>query len=445
MMNIKTALLKQTRLPRLAAEQGVAMVTVIIMSAVLMVIAGGIYFVAAREGTMTQADYVGGQAFYYAEGGIENAIDILNYAGTEAQLTQQRADQSVDGFGYLMDPDPNQRQDPTDPIEMTIGEENFTVWANWVTEDGTPCSGCGLDVSSGDSAWVLITAEGQSTQGYRKLQQQVKLQGNTYPLALYIDGDAYLNGNVAITNQSIWVEGNFYGREKLDISGTDTMFGGPAGVRATGMIYAKANGGNSQIYTTTGGHSSYWDASFANDRDIRGPTGNTFSIGELRNTFDTGGLTAWQLASLKSMAQATGYYESASGSTMIQQSDLPERDGDIVVYVEFPSGDPEDNVASLKFEWPTGTYEGKALVVIKNGSARLEGNAIGNLRGVIYCPDGPVRADGGGSGNFTGYVWGKGLVNIGNFPFNMDEEFVNDPPFFSWTVSRETEWMELDR
>lgn len=433
------------RLPRPGAEQGVAMITVIIMAAVLMVIAGGMYFVASREGTMSQADYVGGQAFYYAEGGIENAIDILNYAGTETQQTALRPDQSADGYGYLMDPEPNNRADPTNPIEMNIGREKYTVWTEWVDEDGDPCSGCGLDVATGDPAWVLITAEGQSAQGYRKLQQRVRLEGGTYPLALYIDGDAYLNGNVSITNQSIWVEGNFYGREKLDISGTDMMFGGPAGVRATGSIYAKANGGNSQIYTPTGGQSSYWDADYINDRDIRGPTGNTFTLAELENTFDTGGLTAWQLASLKSKAQATGYYESASGSTVIQQNDLPERDGDIVVYVEFPSGAAADNIASLKFEWPTGTYEGKAMVIVKNGSARLEGNAIGSLRGVIYCPDGPVRADGGGTGNFTGYVWGKGLINIGNFPFDMDEAFLDDPPYFSWAVTRETEWMEIDR
>lgn len=421
------------------------MVTVIIMAAVLMVIAGGMYFVASREGTMSQADYVGGQAFYYAEGGIENAIDILNYAGTETQQTTLRPDQSADGFGYLMDPDPNRRDDPTNPIEMTIGEEKYTVWTEWVDEDGDPCTGCDLDVATGDPAWVLITAEGQSAQGYRKLQQRVMLEGGTYPMALYIDGDAILNGNVTITNQSIWVEGNFYGREKLDISGTDMMYGGGAGVRATGAIYAKANGGNSQIYTPTGGQSSYWDSSYINDRDIRGPTGNTFTLAQLENTFDTGGLTAWQLASLKSRAQATGYYESASGPTMIQQNDLPERDGDIVVYVEFPSGVAEDNIVDLKFEWPTGTYDGNALVIIKNGSARLNGNAIGNLRGAIYCPDGPVRADGGGTGDFTGYVWGKGLINIGNFPFNMDEDFLNNPPYFSWAVTRETDWMEVDR
>ena len=436
------------RLPRPGAEQGVAMVTVIIMAAVLMVIAGGMYFVASREGTMSQADYVGGQAFYYAEGGIENAIDILNYAGTETQQTALRPDQSADGYGYLMDPEPNSRADPTNPIEMNIGREKYTVWTEWVDEDGDPCSGCGLDVATGDPAWVLITAEGQSAQGYRKLQQRVRLEGGTYPLALYIDGDAYLNGNVSITNQSIWVEGNFYGREKLDISGTDMMFGGQAGVRATGSIYAKANGGNSQIYTPTGGQSSYWDANYINDRDSRGPAGNKYSLAELQDNFgSTGGLTASQLAILKTQAQTSGYYlNTTGGNVMIQQNDVPARDGDMVVYIEFTTGNPDDNMVNLRFEWPHDPYTmGNAVVVVKNGSVTMEGVAVGNLTGMVYCPDGEVKANGGGNGNFTGYVWGQGFEDIGNFPFNMTEEFLNFPPNISFTVVRETAWEEVDR
>lgn len=429
------------------SESGVAMITVVIISAVLMVIGGGMYYVAARENTMSQADFVGGQAFYYAEGGIENVIDILNYEATEAQLTELRPDQSPDGYGYLMDPDPALRQDPTDPVQMMIGRENFTVWVDEVDQDGDHCTGCGLDVTSGEPAYLLITAEGFSSDGYRKLQQRVKVQGGgMYPLALYVDGDATINGNVTITNQSLFVKGNLYGREKLAISGPDLVFGGNAGVFATGSIYAKSNGGNSQIYTASGGQSSYWDANYINDRDIRGPAGNTYSLAELENTFNTGGLTASQLAILKNQAQASGYYQSASGNVMIQQNDLPSRDGDIVVYVEYQSGDPEDNLVSLKFEWPHDPYTtGNAIVIVKNGSVSMEGQAIGNLRGMVYCPDGSVRADGGGSGNFTGFVWGKGLENIGNFPFNMTQDFLDFPPYPSWTVVRETAWTEVDR
>src|SRR5450756_3141951 len=82
-------------------EEGVALITVIILTAVLMMMGAGMYMVASREQTMSSADYEGGQAFYYAEGGIENVIDILNYSGTETQLTQLRADQSSDGQGYF--------------------------------------------------------------------------------------------------------------------------------------------------------------------------------------------------------------------------------------------------------------------------------------------------------------------------------------------------------
>ncbi len=432
-------------------EDGIALITVIILTAVLMVIGTGMYFVASREGTMSSADYSGGQAFSYAEGGIENVMNILNYVVTVSQLTQARADQSPDGYGYLMDPNPSLRQTPTDPVVMNIGNDSFTVWLDEVDQYGEHCDNCDLKLNSTNpadkTAYLLITAEGQSSQGYRKLQQRVRVQASGYPLTFYINGDVTMNGGPTLSSESIYVRGSFYGREKLQVSGADQIYGGPAGVRATGSIYAKSNGHNSQIYTASGGHSSYWASNYINDRDNRGPNGNKFTINNLDGTFSTSGLSSTQMATLKQQAKTSGYYNGNPGNNLsIQQSDLPGREGDVVIYVEYPSGNPSNNEVNLKFTWPSSPYTtGKAIVIVKNGSVRLTGSAIGDLRGVIYCPDGEVRADGSGNGQFTGYVWGKGMTNIGNFNFTMDQLFADDPPFFAWSVTRETAWTEVDR
>lgn len=428
-------------------ERGVALITVIVLTAVLMMIAGGMYYMTNRGQKMVQADYSGGQAFYYAEGGIENVIDILNYAATETQLTQLRSDQSSDGYGYLMDPSPSSRQNPSNPVEMLLGNDRYRVYVDTVTQSGDHCTGCGLNLTSTDPAYILITAEGLSGDGYRKLQQRVKVQASNYPLTFYVNGDVNMNGAPIISNQSVYVRGNFYGREKLTVTGNDQIYGGAAGVKAAGTIYAKLNGGKTQIYTSSGGHSSYWASNYINDRDNRGPTGNKFSISELENTFSTAGLTASQLASLRAMAKTNGYYNgSASGNLILQQSDIPDHPGDTVVYVEYPSGRPSSNEVNLKFTWPhSPNTTGKVYIVIINGSLKLTGSAIGNSMGVIYCPDGEVRSDGAGGGTFTGYVWGKGLTNIGNFQFSLNNEFVSDPPFFAWTVLRETAWTDVDR
>ena len=74
---------------KLRNDEGVALITVIFISAILMLMGAGMYYVASREGKMSSADYAGGQAFSYAEGGIENVLDIVTYAGTEYQLTRQ--------------------------------------------------------------------------------------------------------------------------------------------------------------------------------------------------------------------------------------------------------------------------------------------------------------------------------------------------------------------
>lgn len=428
-------------------EEGVALITVILLSAVLMVMGAGMYMVASREQTMSSADYAGGQAFYYAEGGIENVIDILNFEGTEAQLTQLRSDQSVDGQGYLMDPIPSNRQDPPNPVEMTIGNDSYRVWVDEVDASGSHCTGCGLNLTRANPAYLLITAEGQSSQGYRKLQQRVMLEASGYPLSFYINGDAIMNGGPTISNQSIYVRGSFYGREKINVSGYDQIYGGNAGVFATGSIYAKANGGKTQIFTSSGGYSSYWKPNYVNDRDNRGPSGNTFTIDALEQIFSTVELSSTQLGTLRQQAKTSGYYNgNPSGNLMIQQGDVPSRSGDMVVFVEYPSGSPMSNEVNLRFEWPHDPYTtGKVLIIIRNGSLKLTGSAIGDSQGVIYCPDGEVRADGSGGGNFTGFIWGKGTTNIGNFNFVMSQEFLNDPPFFAWTVTRETAWMEVDR
>lgn len=435
---------------KLGQERGVAMITVIVVSAVIMVLGGGMYVLASRENTITRADRVGGQAFYHAEGGLENTIDVLNYSATETQLTRARADQSSDGYGYLMDPNPASRQNPTDPVQMDIGNESFTVWVDLVDADGNHCENCGLNLAGTNPAYLLITAEGRSSEGYRKVQQQVRVQASGFPMALYIEGDAHMIGTPEVVGQSVYIKGNFYGRKYLTVTGQDQVYGGAAGVFATGSIYArKENQGNSQIYTSDGQHSSYWESNFANDRDSRGPAGNTFTLTDLNDLFTTSGLTTAQLTTLKGMAIANGYYINPdSGGLMIRQQDLPSHDGDIVVYVEYSGGSPASNLVDLNFTWPDAYPDGKAMIIVRNGSVKMNGNDIGNLQGYVYCPDGPIVFRGGGQGNYTGTVWGKGIEEqsgSGNFVFNMTDDFLMDPPFFAWTVVRMTEWTEVDR
>ena len=136
-----------------------------------------------------------------------------------------------------------------------------------------------------------------------------------------------------------------------------------------------------------------WSSSYINDRDSRGPTGNTYSLAELENTFNTagvlpGGLTTSQLITLKTQAQTNGYYNGNPGNGVtIQQSNVPNRAGDLVVYVEFPSGNPQNNRVDLKFKWPPNGYTtGKMLVVVRNGSIDMEGSAIGSIHRLHILP-----------------------------------------------------------
>ncbi len=445
MRSIYKQLLKRLR-P--GAESGVAMVTVIIMSAVLLMVGTGMYYVASSEQTMTQANNVGGQAFYFAEGGLENVLDILNYEATEWQLTQPRPDQSQDGFGYLMDPNPDLRQTPSNPVQMKIGSQTYTVYVDEVGQDGNHCTDCGLKLTSKHlhPAYLMVYAEGQTAEGYRKLEQQVTLTPTGYPLDFFIDTSITLNGNPSLTGQSLFVNGDVSGRKFLTVSGTDSTYNIPAGVFATGRIYADP-GTSCPIYTTSGdANPGCWKSSFSHDRDEYGPAGHTFTMSDLQGYFNPGGLTTTQLAMLQSQAQTSGYYNgNASGSLTIQQSDLPNRSGDIVIYVDFPSGSPQQNLADLKFSWPpNSSYTGKAIIVVLNGNIKMAGVAIGQASAVIYCPNGSVTAEGSGSQTFNGFVYGAGFTDKGNFTFNLTPQMLDDPPFFAWSVTRGT-WQQVDQ
>lgn len=394
-------------------DSGVAMISVIMISAVLMVLSAGMYFLASREQTMTQADYAGNESFYFAEGGIDNVIDILNYQVSDSQLTQKRSDQSANG-GYLMDPLASKRPTPTDPLQVDVGGVPYTVWVDTVDSSGNHCTSCGVNLSlPNSSAYLKITAEGKSDIGYRKLQQTVKVSASTeYPLSFYVDGDVTFNGNPDIVNQILYVKGNVSGRTKINVTGTDVATGKPAGVYATGTI----------------------DVRQANDRDHWGPAGNTFTLDELNSSVNVGGLSSSTLASLKQQAQDQGnYYTTGSFGTVKGDSN-----GNAVLYLDCTT---RCSVAP-KFTWPAPGY---VLFIVKNGDMTLTGDAIGSSRALIYCPDGSIRAGGGGSGEFSGLVWSKGFTSIGNFEMTLDPSFLSDnPPFFLWQVTRLTNWSEVE-
>ncbi|MHB0866680.1 MAG: hypothetical protein ACYC6B_03815 [Thermoleophilia bacterium] len=395
-------------------DSGVAMISVIMISAVLMVLSVGMFFLASREQTMTQADYAGNESFYFAEGGIDNVIDIFNYQVSVSQLILNRPDQSSNGYGYLMDPSPGNRETPTDPLQVNVLGTPYTVWVDTVDVNGNHCTDCGVNLAlPASTAYLKVTAEARSDIGYRKLQQMVKVSASSeYPLSFYVDGDVDLNGNPDIVNQILYVKGNVTGRSKLNITGTDVATGKPAGVYATGTI----------------------DARQANDRDHWGPAGNTFTMAELQNSVNLGGLSSSTLASLKQQAQDQGnYYTTGSFGTVKGDSA-----GNAVLYLDCTDRCTVDP----KFTWPAPGY---VLIIVKNGDVTLTGDAIGSSRALIYCPDGSIRADGGGSGEYSGLVWSKGFSSIGNFQITLDPSFLSDnPPFFLWQVARLTNWTEVE-
>lgn len=491
---------------RLRSEAGVAMVTVLFVGATLAVLTTSAAFMSVKGLRSSTADKSSVQALAAAEAGLERLL-----------LDVSRGDV---GYGAM-----RQAGCQTPPVSLppgTLGPGTYDVKLTiyepgqnpkvpetnpWVANaTSPPCANRTTNL-------FAITATGTQGRGTRVVRQivSVVVGSSKLPLGIYAEKiDA--NGNPTMKNISVFTAGDVIGRGKFAMVGTDSYFrmkdvynqsafpsftwGGtlnwdsfiPAGVHATGEIYAKNAGTRGREHppapncaandTRNGGIASQseWDGSActgcANAGAITAdwcsgiagyPPTARFTSADLARIAQTRNFTETEYAALKASARSTGIYcefaiskcwtEGVEGGPKYvwDTGDMPQTNPTFVAYFEFPySNNTSANKITWKATWralsgvmcnPDNPADNRSVVVVvRNGSFDFTGNAL--LTGAVMVPEGDF--DSAGTPVLHGSVTARTFRVRGNATFESSACFAGTLPTMLADVTP-LGWSEVDR
>jgi hypothetical protein len=481
---------------RSRGEAGVAMITVILIGAVLAVMSTSAAFLAVRDFRSGTSSRNSVKALGYAEAGLQRFIRELRRGafGLGAILTA----------GCKTPPvqlPPGTIGDGTYTAELTVFDASTTPqvpppWTGAASTTG-PC-GTSRFVPSNPapkSAWTYaVTATGTAGNATRVLRAVVTISGTGLPVGVFVN-KVNANGNPGFANISLFANGDVYGREKMAFSGNDlqytigNVYGAltpnaslpiPAAVHSTGVIYLKANGKNTRLHPPSPNCTapqSLWDGSWGGTGISAQPPApcpagpypptSKFTTQDLQNLSGRTNLpqlAETEYASLKAAAQSTGLYCSFTAANLpsctvydpftgtrgtynlgtIVSSPIA---GEYVAYFDFPPGsDPLAAARTIKWQAEVGPCTDvagtnkSAVIVVRNGSVEFRGAKT--MYGNVIAPEGAVDAAGGFT--IVGSVLTNDLRLRGTATFKLDSCWQRNAPAATMNVSG-GRWSEVDR
>jgi len=455
---------------RKADERGVAMVTVILVGAVLTIVATTAAFMTIAEIRASTADRSGAQAFTFAEAGIDRFVYELR-RGTFTW--QQLNSAGCDGNPYLALP-PGSIGDGTYVVELAVYDPTAESEA-----DRLPPAACANRPPPGEPAHFALLSLGRNAlAGQRLIRQVVRVQMMPLPVGIFVQSvDA--NGQTQIRNASLIATGDVWGRDRIGFSGTDVyytmqdFYGSgasattniPAAAHASGAIYAARRlehppnpNCNANPLGTAG--QSLWDGSAQGGPVTSGCTGQagfppTAYFAGLPNARN---LTEEEYQMLREAAKTSGIYcnygarSCTSGgapmvvSTTITAKDVSGLPASFVAYFDFASGtNPDANVITWKAAVgpcsDSPSVNRSVVVVIRNGGLKMNG-APALITGAAFLPEGIF--DSAGSYNVHGPLIAREMRLRGSGLIEMSECWLKNIPSPLLDV-RSGRWSELDR
>jgi hypothetical protein len=473
-------------------ERGVAMTTVMFIGAALTALTSTAVFVTVQEFRAGSEDRKSASAVAYAEAGVDRFIQYLR----GARLT----------YGSL------RRAGCEDPAlalpEGSVGSGTFNATlqvynpaaaspADRLPQPPTGGACATRSATARAGQHFLITSEGEHLTSRRVVQQVIRVKTRGLPLGL-VGNEINANGTPNISGISIVTSGTVVGRNKLDMTGSDSFYtledfwpgatwtGGltgasraPAAVHAVGGIFLGNNApefppnpncGANKTNTNT---QSLWDSdgspgSGTVSSGCSGQTGYPPTSKFTQADYDRVApeeLTAADHANLKRAAMESGLYcfkpssetpycmrqgTQVSYSCSAQACASPDvapilaaGTNNFVAYFEFESGDPLQNTVTFNSSvW--GCNEDPALnrsmvMLVDNGGVDLAANQ--QINGAIIV-DG--NFDYTGTPTINGTIIANSFRIRGTASFTMDACWVSNIPgaFLSYTP---TQWSEVDR
>lgn len=206
---------------RFMDQRGVAMVTVLLVGAVLTVVSSTAAFVTIKEFNATNDDLKATRALGYAEAGLDRALVALRQ---ETWNWEQVVMAGCPGFARLdetYDEDATAGPDYADVLTGSLGDGTYNV----VIERDKTENACPADTPDVRLAQVVsITSTGRHPEAMRKIQQTIELRYRGLPIGLYAEEGVSGGGSGDVTDVSLITPGNVDQREKISFAGFDPFY-----------------------------------------------------------------------------------------------------------------------------------------------------------------------------------------------------------------------------
>ena len=434
-------------------DRGVAMITVLLVSAVLTALGITVTQVAVSNLTNAGRDRVAGGALGAAEAGVTRAISYINAHNTNALSCSPSCTGNPWGNStspqVVSFPDGRQAKVWIEPIQP-YQPPNYKVGKYKVHSVGTAGTG----------------------PGKRTLEVTIQVRPLPFPLGIFTRNKLNNGGTGAVFNESVLSEACIDNRDKLNFSGIDAYYGIPAAAHSASYIttaneqFCNNNlalvrtGDNKAIHKAATGTCN---ATFPYDQD-NAPLGGTFPAGSSCTTaanqytssslftldmlkaepynYLPRGLTDAQYALLKARAQAAGtYYTTPTPTTWPSAATMSNP----VLYFKLTAGQKVTIQTELSsYGWvddPSCTSQHPTIVVVvEGGDLVLNSNA--RLAGAVFVPDGQMVYNGGAQ--LVGTLFAKDLTFSGNSSVSLNDCYTRATPGGVFDI-RPIHFREVDR
>ncbi|HWL36489.1 MAG TPA: hypothetical protein VNQ77_09860 [Frankiaceae bacterium] len=435
-------------------ERGVAMVTVLLVTAVLTMLGLTVSQVAVSNLGNAGRDRVAAGALGAAEAGVTRAIGYINKHNTK-----------------VLDCSPSCSGNPwgnsTTPQTVSLPDGRAAkVWIKPIQKYQPPSYKVGIYK-------IYSVGTAGSGPGKRTLEVTVEVKPMGFPLGVFTKEALNNGGTGSVMNESVLSEACIDSRDKLNFSGIDSYYGVPAAAHSARYITtANVNGSctnsldvvkasdNKAIHRASVGTCN---STYPYDRDSA-PLGGAFPSGSACTSaanqytssshFDLTmlkaepynylprGLTDAQYALLKARAQASGtYYTTTSPATWPTAT----THSNPVLYFKIGASDTVSIQGELSsYAWQSDPScvndHPTVVVVVEGGNLRLNSNA--SLAGAVFVPDGSMTYNGGAQ--LVGTLFAKQLNFTGNSSVSLNDCYTRATPGGVFDI-KPTRFREVDR
>lgn len=435
-------------------ERGVAMVTVLLVSAVLTALGLTVTQVALSNLGNAGRDRVAGGALGAAEAGVTRAIAYINKHNTNALSCSPACSANPWGSSsapqVVSFPDGRQASVWIEPIQP-FQPPTYKIGTYKVHSVGTAGSG----------------------PGKRTLEVTIEVKPMSFPLGIFTREKLDNGGTGSVLGESVLSDACIDSRDKLTFSGIDSYYGIPAAAHSTKYITGKNEPGGCQTNLATvratdakavhRASVGTCNPAYPYDRD-NSPLGGAFPGGSSCSSapdqyttsslfnFDmlkdepynylNRGLTDAQYQLLRARAQSQGTYYTTNNPSSWPNAATSSNP---VLYFKLPAGSTVSIQGELSsYGWSTdpscSSTHPSVVIVVEGGDLRL--NAGATLSGAIFVPDGNMTYNGGAQ--LVGTVFAKKLIMTGNAQISLNDCYTRGTPGGVLDI-RPVRFREVDR